>query len=353
MFLNKTIINESCNTSSTDAFGTKFEQTSVILWSIISPILLLIGLFGNSISFLVLSKLFRQQRSPFHLFLAVLSLNDLVVLYSGLLHYWILNLFGVNLRDQSNGSCKILLYLIYTTMQYSAWILVSVTLQRCLIVARPTKFKEMFTPKVAVIQLVIIFFILSAVNFQFFFTNGIKNGSCNSLTEAIYRFEEFVFVYVDFFILCIIPFIIMLFTNIYFMIMVKKYSVAANVTNNIIDQKIQNSIRIIMRLTWLFLATTLPISLVLIIDSYYKTADNNIMGIARTLSSLIQYAGFAFNIVLYVSVDRKFISVLQTKAKKIKTSFKLTSTRTSTKTTPTQSENESRSLQTEKLHIVL
>lgn len=306
------------NTTNTSAF----QETGKYLWAVISPFLMLIGLVGNTISFLVLYKLFRSKKTTFHLFLAVLSLNDLIVIFSGLLRYWIINTFGIDVRDQSDASCKIQLYVIYTTMQYSAWILVSVSLQRCIIVAWPNRFAQIYTLKAASIQLVVIFSILSAINFHFFFTNGIIDGSCGSLTEEFYDFEEYYFVWIDLFVLCLIPFFSMMVSNIYLKIHVHKYSAAVNKSEDVINKRINHSIRITLRLTWLFLATTLPISVFFIFDSYYKDNENSFKDLLKAICYLIQYAGFSFNICLYVSVDRKFVSVLRTQARKIESSFK-------------------------------
>lgn len=315
---NLTNMTVDVNMTSTSAF----QEIGKYLWAVISPILMLIGLVGNTISFLVLFKLFRSKKTTFHLFLSVLSLNDLVVLFSGLLRYWIIYTFDFDVRDQSNASCKIQLYVIYTTMQYSAWILVSVSLQRCIIVACPNRFSQMYTLKAASIQLVLIFSILSAINFHFFFTNGIKDGSCESLTDGFYNFEEYFFVWIDLFVLCLIPFFSMLVSNIYLKIHVHKYSAAVNKSDDAINKRINHSIRITLRLTWLFLATTLPISVFFIFDSYYKDDKSSFKDLLKAICYLIQYAGFSFNICLYVSVDRKFVSVLRTQARKIESSFK-------------------------------
>lgn len=311
MMENLTNMTVDVNMTSTSAF----QEIGKYLWAVISPILMLIGLVGNTISFLVLFKLFRSKKTTFHLFLSVLSLNDLVVLFSGLLRYWIIYTFDFDVRDQSNASCKIQLYVIYTTMQYSAWILVSVSLQRCIIVACPNRFSQMYTLKAASIQLVLIFSILSAINFHFFFTNGIKDGSCESLTDGFYNFEEYFFVWIDLFVLCLIPFFSMLVSNIYLKIHVHKYSAAVNKSDDAINKRINHSIRITLRLTWLFLATTLPISVFFIFDSYYKDDKSSFKDLLKAICYLIQYAGFSFNICLYVSVDRKFVSVLRTQGK--------------------------------------
>ena len=305
-----TNINETL-TNSTDNRST-YEQISQTLWMVISPVLFLIGLVGNTIAFMVLFKLFRKLKSTFHLFLLILSLNDLIVLCSGLSRYWILNVFHIDVRNLNNAICKLQLHVIYTTMQFSAWILVSVTVHRFLIVAKHIS-KLSYNPKIAGIQLGIIFFILTSLNFHYFFTNGIINGSCNSLTKEIFEFEEYAFVWVDLFILCIIPFIIMLLGNIYFLSNFEKCSAKVTKFDGVINKRIKHSIRIIMRLTWLFLMTNLPVSIFLIVDSYYEESD--VKELLRSICFLIQYAGFSFNICLYVSVDPNFLSVLRPKGK--------------------------------------
>ena len=95
----------------------------------IPPVLLLVGTIGNILSFVILMT--RSMRTfSTYLYLAVLSLTDILVLYAGLLRLWVGELSGHDVRDQSDWSCKVINVMGYTVSDFSVWLIIAVTIER-------------------------------------------------------------------------------------------------------------------------------------------------------------------------------------------------------------------------------
>ncbi|ESO85080.1 hypothetical protein LOTGIDRAFT_131098, partial [Lottia gigantea] len=109
-----------------------------ILAIYVPPILLLLGTFGNIFAFLVLRHK-SMARLTTYLFLAALSISDCFVLLFGLLRMWIGEVSKFELRDQSDWLCKSIIYVGYITSNYSAWLLIAVTIERYLVIVHPLK----------------------------------------------------------------------------------------------------------------------------------------------------------------------------------------------------------------------
>ena len=93
------------------------------------PVLLLVGTVGNILSFVILMTKTMRTFSTY-LYLAVLSLTDILVLYAGLLRGWVGELSAYDVRDQSDWSCKLINVLGYTVSDYSVWLIIAVTAER-------------------------------------------------------------------------------------------------------------------------------------------------------------------------------------------------------------------------------
>ena len=82
------------------------RETALQMWRVYPPILLVVGSLGNSMSIAVLSRK-GMRRSNAAVYLIVLSVVDLLVLYTGLLRQWIRYYFNTDVRHFGPVSCKV------------------------------------------------------------------------------------------------------------------------------------------------------------------------------------------------------------------------------------------------------
>ncbi|XP_045201949.2 neurotensin receptor type 1-like [Mercenaria mercenaria] len=186
------------------------------LWIYGSPILIVVGTFGNFISILVLLRP-KLRCSTTMFYLTCLSFGDLFTLYTGLLRYWIRRAFDVDVRHLSDASCKIHTFLVYVSLDFTVWVLVSVTVDRCLSVSIPFKAKLLCSLKRSFCVIGAIFLFLVLKNMHFFWNLGLVNTwefRCDGKSEAAESFLRYIWPWIDFSTFCLIPFAIMIACNI-------------------------------------------------------------------------------------------------------------------------------------------
>ncbi len=137
------------------------SQIEDALWRYVSPFIILIGIVGNVLSFLVMSRK-TLQGSVTSLYLRVLAVVDSMVLITGLLRQWI-RVLAVDIRDTSVVICKTDIFLLYWSLGSSAWILSLIAIERCFGVLYPHHYKRCVTERSATVVLVFILVILSCL----------------------------------------------------------------------------------------------------------------------------------------------------------------------------------------------
>ncbi|XP_060578208.1 uncharacterized protein LOC132735284 [Ruditapes philippinarum] len=183
------------------------------LWIYVSPILIILGTFGNVMSICVLLRpKFRFSTAMFYL--TCLSFGDLFTLYTGLLRYWIIKAFDVDVRSFSNASCKIHAFLVYLSLDFTVWVLVTVTIDRFLSVFVPFKARILCTLKRSGLVIAVIIFLLVVKNMHFFWNVELAGSleiRCGSKPND---FMKDIWHWIDFSTFCFIPFSIMVACNV-------------------------------------------------------------------------------------------------------------------------------------------
>ncbi|XP_063416037.1 psychosine receptor-like [Mytilus trossulus] len=318
-FLNNSNISTTASEQSfnTDEIATLHSIESY-LWTYVSPVLILVGVFGNCLSIAVLKKMRFWRRTPLFL-LVVLAVTDITVLLDGLLRYWINYAFKIDIRTLSNASCKINLFVIYIAMQYSSWILVCMIIDRFLKTNFPFLYMRVATMKKTCLIISVLFIILAGIDLHFFWTNGIKDGECDDLNQKYHNFGEFVFVYIDIVVLSALPFLIMLILNVFVYRALKRhheFRSTSIVESRHSKRKRGNRRQFSKKLTRMllftsayFLCSTVPISVYFIYDSYVKFEDdlnNAKKDVAWSVMYLFQYSNYSLNFVWYAAWNKVF-----------------------------------------------
>lgn len=137
------LYNDSLSSHTCAVKASDYQENDVKLWinRILPPILLLLGTFGNSLSFVVLRRKFmRHTWTGF--FLACLAIVDTLVLWLGLSRHMIKIYGNYDIRLLDVSVCKLQRFLLYFCLDLSAWILVAVTVGRFISTRYPLR-----TPK--------------------------------------------------------------------------------------------------------------------------------------------------------------------------------------------------------------
>ncbi|XP_060079806.1 growth hormone secretagogue receptor type 1-like [Ylistrum balloti] len=188
-------------------------QTAVMIWLYFPPFLIIIGTIANLLAIVVLlRKPMRTSNTMFYLL--VLSFGDIFVLYTGLLRFWLKFGFDQDIRLISNAFCKFHGFLVYVSLDFTAWVLVAVTVDRCFSICHPFKAKVICTRKVAKITVCVILGTLIAINGHLFWSLAIKDLADEIQCTGVTYFANSIWPWIDFSVFSGIPFSIMITSNI-------------------------------------------------------------------------------------------------------------------------------------------
>lgn len=296
-----------------------YENVTSYLWIIISPILFLTGLFGNSSIIAILTKMKFWQK-PIYILLVTLAFSDATVLCVGLSRNWIREVFKVDIRTLSEWGCIFHIFVIYFAMQFSSAILVCVTFERFLKTRFPFRYNIIVSVKRTIVLIICIFVFLTALNMFWFFTQTliVESGDviCDAITPEYFWFEEFIYTYIDLLVLSVIPFVSMVAMNITIQKVLiesknlRKISVPDEATRKELGKFSRILTKMLLFTSTYFLVSTVPISVYFITDSYLApTADDLTMAkmdVAWSVTYLFQFSNYAVNFFFYMLTNKAF-----------------------------------------------
>ena len=116
-------------------------KVGLSIWKTVPPFLIAFGTVGNCLSLIVLTRR-SIRKSTTALFLTCLTISDLLVLFTGLLRHWLINLLEFDIRRVSEVVCKLHMWLVYSSLDFSAWMFILLTLERIHAVWSPMQFSS-------------------------------------------------------------------------------------------------------------------------------------------------------------------------------------------------------------------
>ncbi|GAB1611194.1 thyrotropin-releasing hormone receptor-like [Argonauta hians] len=299
-----------------------------ILLLYVSPLLLVLGTFGNILSIFVM----RQRsiiRMTAYVYLINLAIADSVVLYIGLLRLWISELTGMDIRNQTSWLCKLVVFSGYASSDFSVWLIIAVTIERYIVVCHPRKVNNFCTvqrAKWVVCSLLVVFV---AINFHFFWTISLIEKTIDNKVgfycSSRKNFEYLVTVmwpWVDAFLYCFLPFAAILSLN---TLIIRR--IVALSRGTIKMQSAQNNLLQVRRchldsnrkltlmlltLSFTLLLTTLPLAISLILTHFWNlnmSGDQASVAkyqLTKTIAELMMYLNHSINFILYCTMEHKF-----------------------------------------------
>ncbi len=289
-----------------------YTRMRMRIWRYCPPVLFIIGTIGNFLSAVVmLRKSLRSSLTSF--FLVSLALVDTLMLWTGLLRHYVGHVHAIFLRDYSNVGCKLHIFLVYWLGQYAAWILVSMTMERFFAIFSPHKAKQYITRTTCAVTIGVVGGLLAILNGHFFWTfyKGPPHNYCTSYD----KFDPFLageWTWIDFAFFSFIPFAVLIAANLG---IITKIAYSNYVRKHTMKQssggvKMTSMTAILITVSFMFLITTAPISIYLIIEQAIifeatpeKAALNN-MWWAIVVN--IGYINHSFNFFLYCFSGPRF-----------------------------------------------
>ena len=299
-----------------------------------SPCLITLGLVGNSLVFIVLTKSSMRQTTC-SIYLRFLAVFDSLVLCVNLVRYWIIHVTDYDLRDYSAAVCKIHTWAAYWTSYTSAWLLVSVTVERCVSVWFPHKVKTFCTKRKTYIIIIAIILIMALINAHYLYGLGDKFDTAENVTycDSIYDdhdyFFTFIWPWVDLSIYSLLPSTILTVCNISIIFKVissnrrilRDSSVRGNSTQNgsLTFRRYQQSSLTAMLITTsiIYVVCTTPFCIFVIYsnNSIYELLESSQeMAVDELLwaaVNMLQFTNNCINFILYCVSGRRFRAELK------------------------------------------
>ncbi|XP_062590995.1 FMRFamide receptor-like [Saccostrea cucullata] len=316
------------------------------LWTFLSPFLIVVGNVGSLLSVIVLNqhKLCRFRSSSFT-YLKYLALGDILLLNGCLFPDWINYAFKVNIRNYSIG-CKIHTFLVYLSTDFTNWILVAVTVDRCIAVCLPLKARTYDHFKICKATITAIFIGMIALNVHLFW-NMKTSDEEEPCVEANY-FTSDVWPWIDFCVFCVLPFLIMFSCNILLVRAITKSRKKAfsyrdskfSITNEIRKESLtarrsSHLTKLLLTVSSVFLVLTCPIIIVelpksLFVDTDYQGKQFAQYKLAWTIGNMLQYVNSAGHFFMYFLTCPSFRDELRSLVCKCKRNSTLPRGRVST-----------------------
>jgi hypothetical protein len=310
-----------------------YKRLAKLINITISPILLTLGGIGNPLCIIILTQ--KQKKNPTVIYLCFLAAFDFLVLYTGLLRLFLKDAFNIDIRIYSSFNCKIHMFLTYTFMQISSYILVAVTVNRFTIMFNRTIFckqksisriKENDSDVKRVFWIFsIISVVVSLVNMHFLiYYDTIQTKSSNAVDCTIqkqsnyYTFRTKYYGKMHLYLAIVVPFCILFVLN---LLIIRKIMVSTRNSSALKQQKSVNSystshsnnkkgekrtalsIMLVSVCLWFMILKT-PASVYL---TFPATEVQKIyFPLVYSVLMLVNYTNHAVNLILYIATSSIF-----------------------------------------------
>ncbi len=299
------------------------ERVSHILFTFVAPILIFTGVFGNTLSLVVLqSRYFRKAPSSF--ILSALALVDSGVLCTGLLRHWIRGITKgtLDIRSINIVTCKVHYYFTYMLPQLSSWTLVLMTLERLMSVIIPLKAREICSRRRMIAMWFIMAGCLVALNGHAFKTlkmwyfeveaeNGTKTLQVCFYTEEDWHFAYDIWPWIDLVVVSAAPVIIVFASNIVIIIQVVRATRnrSEQMSAKGGDDTTQSLTIMLISISIVFLLTTTPVSIYFVGLPLWPAEtplDEHKRAVAYASVNLLYYFNNCLNFFLYCVSGSRF-----------------------------------------------
>ena len=161
------------------------EHALLIAGYIITPCMLVFGLFGNCMTFIIMqNEEFRFM--PSSLVLRVLALSDTsVILMWSFNKQFMMDLLGNDVRALSRNSCSIFFWFWKTSKMTSSWFIVLISIERFIAVVFAFQAHSIITKSNALLAILVVYLFIGGYNMVWeCLTGGIRDGHCMPNVEV-------------------------------------------------------------------------------------------------------------------------------------------------------------------------
>ena len=297
-------------------------HVAITLWKIFSPAFLLIGLPGNALAVVILSRK-RMCGTTTSVYLRVLAVVDFLALIVSMLREMISYYFRYDVRDVTDLSCKLQSWLTYNATGLSCWLLSVIAIDRLVSIKYPlwtkTHCKRTSAVMLAVIMTVIVLLLNSHMLWilkkdEIQFNSNYSNTSitlevtCQATSHQFVVFWDRIWPICVLVLYSILPIICLITCNIFLISKLVKRNKKFQSVNRGKGAKAQSngdlrSITIMLIAACLFfIIVTIPVCVyVITLPFLYPSTPQGVARrtLAWSIAGLILYSNHSFNFLIY------------------------------------------------------
>ena len=204
---------------------TSHPGPATLLLALAIP-LLIMATVGNSLAFAVMRRRSMRNTSP-GVYFAAIACADTVTVYWGAVPFLIFYFTSIDLWSYHPWSCRVVIFILFTSADSAVWLLVAVTVDRFIAVKFPLVRKQMCTPKRAFIVACVLPSIAIIKNLHLFFTRGRQVivdaalpeeewavSNCGFPTPEIEFFETYIRSWIAFSLYAVVPIVSVFILNV-------------------------------------------------------------------------------------------------------------------------------------------
>ncbi|KAK6166314.1 hypothetical protein SNE40_023041 [Patella caerulea] len=288
--------------------------------TIYAPICSALGILGNTMSFLVLML---SKSTTTYQYMATISCTDTLVL--------ILNIMFLVRKFPGHeifydGTCKLILFLFFFAIHFNVIIMVTMTMERYLVIKFPLKASGWFNVRKARIIILIellIVFLLDMHNFftrQMVLTEDGTETQCSSEGEMNQYFLSKVYPWIDAVWYCYLPLLCLCILNILIITQIKKSGKmqrrmtqtdrASNVNKADSSARERQITTMLLLVTFCFLLFVSPMAVIIVVEKYMWVREtpheSAVYHLVRTVFNNMMYTNHALNFLLYFMSGKRF-----------------------------------------------
>ena len=230
------------------------------------PVFILVGLVGNTLSFLVMIKPNNRKLSTC-IYMAAISINDNIMMYMTFHDYLVA---VVHTHDWYLLECKFLAFVALYALQNCTFLVVAMTLNKYIAIKWPHRAATYSTPRRAKMITVGVYVCVFIYNIPHFFLSSVIGGECFNF--GISNVFSKVYSWLSFVLNAIIPFAMLIYMNIVIVKAVRKsrklFRVGERTTAGI-DTRQKSMKNVENQLTKMLLLVT-TLFLILLFPTYFR-----------------------------------------------------------------------------------
>ena len=311
-------------------FSHPFFRAAVWVYKITVVVILVLGVFGNTMTLILQRRVGRGSDSGMSVFISSLAVSDLAMLcYLGVSLY--LYSYEIDLTSIHEVFCRTIYWLMYVIAQTSSWILVAMTLQRAASILWPHIVNSDWTARKAKITVLVIVVASVVLNFHIMYGHrlqSIPGGQriCLVISKDYGEFFDRVWPSVSTVLSSFAPFVLLISANVVLVMRVRQALKEARqtLTAGSTDQlKVRQQKTFSMTLTLLcvsvaFLVLTSPLCLfsVVRLTGVHAVSNNTDVNqaagdyLAEAIGNVLALANNAINFYIYILTGSRYRAAL-------------------------------------------